>query len=407
MNWLQALPPAICYFLFNWQFFRCVESIMDLTPLHKQGILSTFLVNYSVFTLCSLLKLHLIVNWIVFLFLLLAEQLLLYRQPLRKSLLFSLLGTQMGLAINILCRSLLAIILDIPLVAFDNSIFDPGNLKRYPILLGFLITGLLFFLIARFHLLNRLTIIMEDRNTLIFLIGLLIAMYFYLCMNLMVYYVQDNGLIFKLWSMKSSIFVIVGECLSVVLSIRLGEISVYRAKSQQSQAQLAKERSRERELHIIASTDPLTGCENRLQVMPCLKAALEASRAFCLCFVDMNGLKSVNDKFGHQMGDKYIQAVADVLGDLCNHGDFLFRYGGDEFLLLLFDAARSDAAARLALAQQQLEQTCRRHGYPFPAGISYGISTPTDGKNEAELIEAADAQMYKMKQAVHAKPAER
>lgn len=398
MIWLKTLPPAICYFLFNWQFFRCVESILKIKPLSRYKIIQTFLLNYSIFFLSTLLGFHLIVNWIIFLFLLLAEQLLLYKQSARNCALFALLGTQLGLAVNILCRSLIAIILNVPLVAFDNRVLDSRNMKVVPVLLGFLFVGLLFYIIIRFNILKRLILVLEDPKTSAFFLALLIAMYFYLCLNLMVYSIKDNNLILKLWSMKSAIFVIVGQHLSVILSIHLGQISVYRKKSQESQEQLAKEQLRELELRAIASTDPLTNCENRLQAKPRIQEALDAKREFCLGFVDLNRLKFVNDSFGHDMGDRYILAVSKVLGQMCRQGDSLFRYGGDEFLLLLFDTTVFEANKRLRQAQKQLEEECIRHAYPFSAGISYGIATPDDGIEALTLVKAADSRMYHMKQ---------
>lgn len=397
MNWFQTIPPAICYFLFNQQFFRCVESILKLQPLRKRYILLTFCLNYGVFIFCSVLNLHLIANWIVFLFLLLAEQLVLYRQPVRKCTLFALLGSQLGLTVNVLFRSMVAILLDVPLVAFDNSVLDPSNLKRYPILLGFLVAGVLFLLIVRFDLLKRLELATEDGKTLLFLLALLIVMYFYLCMNLTVYYIEENNLILKLWSMKSAIFVIVGEYLSIFLSIQMGQISAYRIKSQELQEQLIQEQSRELELRTIAATDPLTGCENRFQVMSRLEGALSAGNRFALGFVDLNGLKAVNDNFGHEMGDRYIQAVAMALNQICGQGNPLYRYGGDEFLLLLFDTTVSEAVKHLQRAQRWLEEEERHRAYPFSMGISYGVASSEDGAGALELIKIADDRMYQMK----------
>lgn len=226
-------------------------------------------------------------------------------------------------------------------------------------------------------------------------------MYFYLCMNLTVYYVEENSLILKLWSMKSAVFVITGEWLSLVLSIRLGKISVYRTKSREAQEQMAREQARELELRIIAATDPLTGCDNRYQAQLRLQEAMDTGGAFCLGFVDLNKLKTVNDGFGHEMGDKYILAVSEVLGQVCGQGDFLFRYGGDEFLLLLYNTTASEAAGRLKQAQRRLNEKCGREAYPFSMGFSYGIAEPGDGAGAAELIEVADERMYQMKRRMH------
>lgn len=394
---VQVLLSAACYFLFNWQFFRCAESFLTTVPLHKRNLVVTFLINYGVFFFCSVWKVHLITNWIIFLFLLFGEQWFLYRQAVHKCFLFALLGTQLGLAVNILFRSLFAVLLDIPLVAFDNRVSDPHNMKVYPVLLGFLVVGTVFLLVAHFHLLEKVRPALADRSTLLFLLGLLIAMYFYLCMNLTVYSVEENNLILKLWSMKSAVFVLVGEWLSLVLAVRIGQLSAYRAKNRESQEFLARERARELELRTIASTDPLTGCENRFQVESRLKAALDSGRTFSLCFVDLNGLKAVNDGFGHELGDQYLLAVTEELKQVCGQDDSLFRYGGDEFLLLLPGVKPLETTERLQRAQERLETTRRRRNMPFYMSVSYGIATESDGTAPMELIETADSRMYQMK----------
>lgn len=391
--WLKVLAPAVCYLMFHWQFFRCVESILKIKPLPVWHIMWTYLLNFGLFFLCSIWNLHLILNWILFLFLLFAEQAFFYKQTARKCFLFALLGTQMGLAVNILFRSLIAAMWNMPLVAFDNNMTDMRNMKMIPVLLGFLAAGLVFFLIARHDWLKDLHLVLEDKRALIFLTCLLTAMHFYLCMNLMVYSIEENNLLIKLWSMKSSVIVLVGQALSIILSIRIGKISVYRRKSQASQELLAQERIRELQLRMIASTDPLTGCENRFQAKERIQGALEAERAFCLCFVDLNGLKAVNDEFGHEMGDHYLLEVAGALNAVCGKGNYLFRYGGDEFLLLLFDYTPVHAEALLGQVQDQLGKKEDR----YPMSISYGIATREDAAEVAELIRIADARMYRMK----------
>lgn len=397
MLWFKILSPAACYFLFNLQFFRFAESVLGSKPLRKRGVMLTFLLNYSIFFLCVMFRFHLIFNWIVFLFLLNWEQMVLYKQPVRKCFLLSLLGTQLGLAANILFRSLFAVVLDLPLAAFDSRVVDPSDMKAYPILLGFLIVGAIFWIIARSNCLKGLALVMEDKATMTFFLGLSVAMHFYLCMNLLVYSIQKDNIILKLWSMKSSAFVVFGECLSIILSIQMGQLAVYRTKNRQARELLAKEQLRELELRVIASTDPLTGCENRLQAGKRLQDMLDTQKIFCLCFVDLNGLKFVNDNFGHEMGDNYLLAVTKALKETCGGNDFLFRYGGDEFLMLFFESTDADAAQRLIQAQQRLEDERSRKNYPFYMSISYGFATPDDAASASELIQIADARMYQMK----------
>lgn len=394
---LEVIASALCYILFNWQFFLCAESILQVKPLSKKQLIGTFLLNYSIFFLCSVLGIHLILNWIAFLVLLFAEQLILYRQPAGKCLLMALLATQFGLAANIFFRSLCAIILNVPLVFFDSNSRARSNMKAYPVILGFLAVGIIIRLVIRAKLLKRLTLILEQKNILRFLTGLLTAMYFYLCMNLFVYYIEENSLIIKLWSMKSAVFVIVGECLALILSIRMGEIALYREKNQESRRTLWEEKQREKELRTLAATDPLTSCENRRQARIRIQKALDANQEFCLCFMDLNGLKAVNDNWGHEMGDRYLLALVQALNEVKGREDVLFRYGGDEFLLLLFEVTVSEASELVSRAQKLLDAKSLTPDYPCAMSFSYGIVTSKDGMNMEELIQVSDSRMYKMK----------
>ena len=94
----------------------------------------------------------------------------------------------------------------------------------------------------------------------------------------------------------------------------------------------------EKELTIHASTDILTGVLNRRAGMDLITKAFEIARQeeteFNLCFFDIDNLKMVNDKFGHLEGDSLITDICNVIRSQINPGDMIFRYGGDEFMLL-------------------------------------------------------------------------
>lgn len=401
MSWFVTLPSAICYFIFNWNFFHCTAFVLSTDRIRCRHLIWTFLLNFSVFFLCTILKLHLIVNWNVFLVLLFWETRFLLRQSLRASFLPALLAVQLGLAVNILLRSLFAVLYNIPLIAFDNNTTMPGNMKAYPVLLGFLITGILLWLTQQFSLIKKLDLVLTDKPNLVFFLCLLIAMQFYLSLNLLVYYIPQNFLVLKLWSMKSSAFVLAGECLFTFLAIRMGQLSAYRRENEEVRRLLAEEHMREEELRIIAATDPLTGCGNRLQGERRLKEVIDSGVSFCLCFVDLNKLKAINDDYGHRMGDRYLLSVSKALKQVCEASDFLFRYGGDEFLLMLSGATVSEAESRLKDVQRRLEAESGTEGCPFRMSISYGLSSSLESTDVKTLIREADARMYQMKALKH------
>lgn len=395
----RTLGTAVCYAVFNQQFFCCTAVILEQKPPRRLHLVWTFVLNYLIFVACSLLSLHLIVNWTVFLVLLFGEALLLFGHRVKGSFLAALMGVQLGLAVNILLRSLVALLLDVPLVAFDNNTLMTGNMKVYPVLLGFLLAGALLWLARRFGWLKNLPLVLRSNMTLTFLLGLLLAMQLYLCLNLLVYSIPQNTPVLKLWSMKSSIFVLMGEAISGVFAVRMGRLAAYRAENQRARQILAEEQLRQREFETIAQTDTLTGCENRAATEKYLVDAQAADRPFCLCFADLNGLKAVNDTFGHKMGDEYLLTVVHALKQICGPGDKLFRYGGDEFVLVSRGVTARQADQRLQQAQRELRQAKARRGLPFSMSISYGIVESAAAASPAELLQRADGLMYQMKTA--------
>ncbi len=124
-----------------------------------------------------------------------------------------------------------------------------------------------------------------------------------------------------------------------------------------------------------------------------LRSNLQAS----LVIVDVDHFKSVNDRFGHQHGDDVLKAVASSMQQTLRDNDHVFRYGGEEFVVLLPATAHPDAlliAGRLRLAIS--EGVHNLAGEPMT--ISLGVATaPGDGSSFNALLAVADERLYKAK----------
>lgn len=154
------------------------------------------------------------------------------------------------------------------------------------------------------------------------------------------------------------------------------------------------------QMYQLAITDPLTGCYNRRffgEVMPRELSRRERYRTtLSLLFVDVDNLKALNDTQGHAAGDELLRLLASYLAANIRRSDYLFRWGGDEFLILTCcsgPAARSKA--------RDLKQGFRR-GLPdtVPADIGLSIGwaeVGPDGEEEAAVVRVADKRMYEDK----------
>ena len=147
-----------------------------------------------------------------------------------------------------------------------------------------------------------------------------------------------------------------------------------------------------------ATHDPLTGIMNRGAFDSMKDFLKQSSKPMALLLVDIDHFKSVNDTYGHEMGDRVLQKVGQLLQGSFRSGDYPVRFGGDEFLVILNDfdeVNRSTIKRKLELITWQLEDTA--DGLP-QVTLSVGVAFSKQGYND-ELFNQADAALYAVKAA--------
>lgn len=149
-----------------------------------------------------------------------------------------------------------------------------------------------------------------------------------------------------------------------------------------------------------AETDPLTGIGNRLRVSQKLESAIAAARPFGLLFLDLEKFKPFNDQYGHEVGDRVLQIVANRLQAMIRTNDLAARLGGDEFLLV-FDQLSDDAILeqRAVAVAEGVTQDFHIGELTGAIGVNIGGALfPRDGRSEDDLLRVADRNMYRAKQ---------
>jgi diguanylate cyclase (GGDEF)-like protein len=155
-------------------------------------------------------------------------------------------------------------------------------------------------------------------------------------------------------------------------------------------------------LHDLATTDPITAVPNHRAIEGALNAEVERARRYNHCcsvlFLDIDHFKTLNDTYGHSVGDSALRTFASVVASSLRSGDTLGRWGGEEFVAVLVEA---DAAAAVAVAERvrAAVAACRVDGDErVLLTCSIGVAMyPDDGSTTDELVSAADHGMYAAK----------
>lgn len=153
-----------------------------------------------------------------------------------------------------------------------------------------------------------------------------------------------------------------------------------------------------------AVTDPLTGVLNRsgfyLLAEHQFKLSNRNRSKVAVLFIDMNGLKAINDRHGHLDGDRAIARTAKLLQSSVRQSDIIARFGGDEFVVLLV-AEHAEEAAEIVISQikERFDTFNRSGALPFSLNVSVGVAfcDPAKGRSLDQLIGEADRSMYEQK----------
>jgi diguanylate cyclase (GGDEF)-like protein/PAS domain S-box-containing protein len=161
---------------------------------------------------------------------------------------------------------------------------------------------------------------------------------------------------------------------------------------------VTEQRALEDHLRRQALSDSLTGLANHRRLFEVLHAEIcrskRTEREFSLLLLDLDGLKAINDRFGHPAGNRALCRLAQILADCCRSVDTAARQGGDEFALVLPETG----AAAATLVARRICQLLAEDNEEPALSVSVGVASyPRDAENVGTLLYAADQFLYAMK----------
>jgi diguanylate cyclase (GGDEF)-like protein/PAS domain S-box-containing protein len=162
---------------------------------------------------------------------------------------------------------------------------------------------------------------------------------------------------------------------------------------------ITAQRASDDHLRHLAATDALTGLANYRRLSEVLESEIKrserTSRSFAVLLFDLNGMKAINDRYGHLAGNRALCRLADIFRSSCRSIDTAARYGGDEFAIILPETAAGEAHP---VGRRICEQMAHDQENPS-LSVCVGIAVyPEDGTTIEALFQAADRALYKMKE---------
>jgi diguanylate cyclase (GGDEF)-like protein len=191
------------------------------------------------------------------------------------------------------------------------------------------------------------------------------------------------------------------DLVNIVKSNRLDSDAAYDALERAAVWALKQSRL-DREARSLAITDELTGFFNRRGFLASaaqqLKLAYRDRQNVLLLFCDLDGLKKINDSFGHAEGDLALVRAADALEETFRDSDVLARLGGDEFAILAWEASIPDLGTMLSRLEKSLRRAnAEESRYQLSLSVGVARYDPQSPLSLGDLMAQADADMYRHK----------
>lgn len=170
---------------------------------------------------------------------------------------------------------------------------------------------------------------------------------------------------------------------------------------------LERNRIKKARIKFYSEYDLMTGAFNRRAGLERLEKRAQQRRgedAGCsICFIDVNGLKAVNDTLGHEAGDELILTVLSIVKESIRDGDYIIRMGGDEFIIAFDGIGIDQAEAVWQRIVDRIDAVNAGGKLRFPVSVSHGIVELAFGESLDEAIQKADGKMYEEKRVIKAR----
>lgn len=397
-NIISTLMYLTVFLFFQYSVVTFGRKLCDsCSPMKKEiQLLLMSLINISGLALCSPFHFSAFQSWVILLLLFYLEGRTMFGLSHLISSFMAIKVAFLGLSATLFFYSLVAIVTNLPLGYFGGSAVQSGYVRMMPILFSYVTCGVMILLYTKekamkpiLHLLKAL------KHVKLQLITMLILMA-YLLLQYALYLTPDNNFYAKLFGLGFSLYISLGFHYTFQYAVRISYLYHLNEENISLRQALHAFKNEEENLRESTNMDPLTGTYNRAAAESLLHRLEVEGRPAIICLIDLDGLKAVNDHLGHKKGDVYLMTVAEALKKSCLYEpETVFRYGGDEFLMILPEADENKVNTVLSLANRVID--IKQEETAFLMQISTGIGRYNGTGSIKDVVNEADARMYEMK----------
>lgn len=297
-------------------------------------------------------------------------------------------------AIHSIVVPVIAIVIKEPIYLFMT---DPiyVNLSR---IITYLIMTLYLILLYGFMPMKIITVLLSNKQSTNFAIGILGTISVYLCINKFSFYIPIDGNMMIIFNLKVGITALIGFGLVLIYSNIFSQFLLKKIEISMLKKNITMEYENIKVLEKQKDKDSLTGIYLRNVAENAIEDHLKSNLEFNVIFLDIDGLKYANDKFGHNEGDFYIKKVAEIIITIFNDS-VVSRFGGDEFVVVSTDVDEYSINRKVSICADSVKAIKDTYGKSYETSVSYGVTNIKANSKYSitQIIKIADDRMYAFK----------
>ncbi|NFO09729.1 GGDEF domain-containing protein [Clostridium botulinum] len=392
---LLVIISFLSILMYNLQMFFYSETIINRRFQGKNPYVIASIINLILIYLMLYLELPISMLYLTLIYILFIEFFILYDEKI--GAIFFGSGTFI-LHITVLRM----LVLSMFSIIFDCSVY--GVIKNkilylFSIVISTLLLSIFLIVFKSIIKSENLKLIVKNKYQLKYLNMSLLIKNIYIVIISMLYNRNSSNDVVSVFILSTSIMILLVLYNLLNRTIKIAVMDEYKRKSMDLENELIRNKESQKQLESIVFFDELTGVYNRRFAMLELEHLVNNDEEFSICFIDIDGLKYVNDLLGHNEGDEYIKTIADIISSEFCGNDKVCRVGGDEFLVLLPHCNEKLALNKAKDLFDKVTYHSENIKKEYVLSISYGVTHGNVNKDMSptEIINLADKNMYKFK----------